>query len=119
MKKWSNNRIRFYIIHSGGGWHHWTDLTKVEKAIAPLNDYNIHVINEAFSKLQGWAEGSLLLADKVLEDYFSVQRPWDFDTPPDIVQRLAQTSSEECPVGEDGGGGGSGGGGDGGGGGGG
>lgn len=90
----------------GGGWHHWTDLSKVNKAVAPLNEYNIHVINEAFSKLQGWAEGSLLLADKVLEEHFSVQRPWDFDTPPDMVQRLAQTSSEECTLDEDGSGGG-------------
>lgn len=95
----------------GGGWHHWTNLNSVDKAVAPLNDYNIHVINEAFSKLQGWAEGSLLLADNVLEEYFSVQRPWDFATPPDMVQLLAQTSSEECILDEDAGSGGENGGG--------
>lgn len=38
---------------AGGGWHHWTNLDEVEKAMKPLNDYNIHVVNEAFSKLQG------------------------------------------------------------------
>ena len=53
------------------------------------------MVNEAYSKLQGWAEGTLLLADEVLEDYFSVQRPWDFEAP-EFVQRVAQTSSQEC-----------------------
>jgi len=94
---------------AGGGWHHWTDLDQVEKATKPLNDYNIHVVNEAFSKLQGWAEGTLLLADEVLEDYFSVTRPWDFDAP-DFVQRVAQTSSQECTEETGGGSGGTGGG---------
>lgn len=103
---------------AGGGWHHWTDLNEVNNAIKPLNDYKIHVVNEAYSKLQGWAEGTLLSADEVLEDYFSVPRPWSFDTP-DNVQLLAQTSSQECTEETDGDGGGggvvsSGGGGDGG-----
>lgn len=54
----------------------------------------------------------MLLADEVLEEYFSVQRPWDFEAP-DYVQRVAQTSSQECTEEEDtdgGSGGGSGGG---------
>jgi len=38
---------------AGGGWHRWTDVEEVEKATKPLNNYNIHVINEAYSKLQG------------------------------------------------------------------
>jgi hypothetical protein len=92
---------------AGGGWHHWTDLDQVGKATQPLNDYNIHVVNEAFSRLQGWAEGTLLLADEILEEYFSVQRPWAFDAP-NMVQRVAQTSSEECEA-ADGTGGGTGG----------
>ena len=57
-----------------------------------------------------WAEGTLLLADEVLEDYFSVARPWDFEAP-DYVQVVAQTSSEECSEENGGGGGGSNGGG--------
>lgn len=44
-----------------------------------------------------WAEGSLLLADEILEDYFSVSRPWEFDAP-DFVQQVAQTSSLECTL---------------------
>uniref|UniRef100_A0A7S4T5Q1 Amine oxidase domain-containing protein n=1 Tax=Ditylum brightwellii TaxID=49249 RepID=A0A7S4T5Q1_9STRA len=44
---------------AGGGWHHWTDLDNVDKAMKPMNELGIHVINEAYSKLQGWAGTSL------------------------------------------------------------
>ena len=37
----------------GGGWHGWTDLSSVDKAVFPLNSYGIHVVNEAFSFVQG------------------------------------------------------------------
>lgn len=43
---------------AGGAWHHWTDISNVEQALMPMNHIGIHVINEAYSKLQGWA-GSL------------------------------------------------------------
>lgn len=95
---------------AGGGWHHWTDMDNTEKAMKPLNSLGLHVINEAFSKVQGWAEGSLLLADEILEEYYDVARPWDFGVP-DGVFYLAQTSSEECVAEEDSGGSSSGGGG--------
>ena len=87
-------------LGAGGGWHGWTDLSNVDKAIAPLNKYNIHVINEAFSYVQGWAEGSLQVADKTLEEFFEVTPPWDF-TVERLVQVVAQTSSEECVVEEE------------------
>ena len=45
------------------GWHGWTDLSSVDKAIAPLSFYVIHVVSEAFSFVQRWAEGSLEVAD--------------------------------------------------------
>jgi hypothetical protein len=96
---------------AGGGWHKWTELDNLESGMKPLNGYRIHVINEAFSKLQSWAEGSLLLADEVLEEFFGVGRIWDFDAP-DTVQYVAQTSSQECAEGAStsaGGGGGGGG----------
>lgn len=107
---------------AGGAWHHWTDVENVELAKKPLNKQHVHIINEAYSMLQGWAEGSLLLADEVLEEEFGVVRPWDFEAP-DYVQFVAQTDSQECAAVEDdegssgsgsnGGGGGGGGGGDG------
>lgn len=88
------------VFGAGGGWHHWTDMSLSDKAMKPLNSLGLHVVNEAFSKVQGWAEGSLLLADEILEEYYGVARPWDFDVP-DGVFYLAQTSSEECVAEED------------------
>jgi hypothetical protein len=37
----------------------------------------------------------LVLADEILEEFYDVQRPWDFEAP-DYVQYVAQTSSQEC-----------------------
>lgn len=52
-------------------------------------------MNEAYSLLQGWAEGSLKIADEILEDYFDVPRPWNF-TAVDLNQIVRQTNSREC-----------------------
>jgi|AntRauMFilla1563_2_1112583.scaffolds.fasta_scaffold35189_1 hypothetical protein len=41
----------------------------------------IHVINEANSNVQGWAEGSLQRADSVLKEFFDVSHPWPFEVP--------------------------------------
>eukprot|EP00980_Cylindrotheca_fusiformis_P029065 scaffold22713_cov139-Cylindrotheca_fusiformis.AAC.2 len=106
---------RLQTFGAGGGWHHWTDLDNYELAMKPLNQFGIHVINEAFSKLQGWAEGSLMLADEVLQEFFDVDRPWDFEEQR-IVQFVEQTNvySPECEDADGGGsvgGGGTGGGG--------
>ena len=101
---------------AGGAWHTWTDLSNVQIAKQPFVDRNIFVINEAFSLLHGWAEGSIKVADEILEDHFDVQRPWDFPVV-DINQIVLQTSSAECVEGEAGGSGGGGGDGSGGGGG--
>ena len=69
------------------------------EAIFPLNSIRVHVVNEAFSTLQGWAEGSLRVADRVLNDYFNVPRPWSFNVT-DLNQIVSQTSSDTtCPAG--------------------
>jgi Hint-domain len=83
------------IPWAGGGWHSWTDLTNVEKAMKPLVDNNIFVVNEAYSLLQGWAEGTLKSADEILSEFFGVERPWSFPLV-DMVQEIAQTASSEC-----------------------
>merc|ERR1712070_372622 len=80
---------------SGAAWHGWTDLDNLETALMPMNGIGIHVINEAFSKLQGWAEGPLMLADEVLLEYFGVERPWEFEAP-DYVQFVRQTAAQTC-----------------------
>ena len=58
-----------------GGWHGWTDLSSVDKAIAPLSFYVIHAVSEAFSFVQGYAEVNLEVADQVLEDHFGISPP--------------------------------------------
>lgn len=83
------------IPWAGGAWHMWTELDNVETAMQPFVDYNIFVVNEAYSLLHGWAEGSLKLGDEVLETYFGISRPWSFAVT-DIVQSIAQTNSREC-----------------------
>ena len=83
------------IPWAGGAWHMWTDLDNVETAMQPFVDHNIYVINEAYSLLHGWAEGSLKLGDEILETYFDIPRPWSFEVS-DIVQVVAQTNSREC-----------------------
>ena len=82
---------------AGGAWHGWTDTGNVQKAMFPLNSLRVHVVNEAFSTLQGWAEGSLRAADRVLQDYFSVPRRWSFNVT-DNVQVVSQTASDTCVV---------------------
>eukprot|EP00173_Palmaria_palmata_P001777 Plantae.Rhodophyta-Palmaria_palmata.ctg20324.p1 GENE.Plantae.Rhodophyta-Palmaria_palmata.ctg20324~~Plantae.Rhodophyta-Palmaria_palmata.ctg20324.p1 ORF type:complete len:336 (+),score=27.86 Plantae.Rhodophyta-Palmaria_palmata.ctg20324:134-1009(+) len=86
---------------AGGAWHAWTDLDNVNAAMKPLVDANIFVVNEAYSLLHGWAEGSIKLADSILEDYFAVERPWTFPVV-DLVQIVQQTNSQECTVEETG-----------------
>jgi hypothetical protein len=83
------------IPWAGGAWHMWTDLDNVETAMQPFVEHNIFVINEAYSLLHGWAEGSLKLSDEILETYFGISRPWSFEVT-DIVQVVAQTNSREC-----------------------
>lgn len=85
------------IPWAGGAWHSWTDLDNIDTAMEPFVQDNIFVINEAFSKLQGWAEGTIKSADSILEKYFGINRPWDFDVV-DINQLVRQTNSEECVV---------------------
>ena len=61
---------------AGAGWHGWTSLDQSDLARDPLGAYGIHCVNEAFSYVQGWAEGSLQQADAVLDAYFGVSPPW-------------------------------------------
>jgi len=88
------------IPWAGGAWHAWTDLDNVVQAMMPLANENIHVINEAYSLLHGWAEGSVKLADQVLEENFGIARPWDFEVE-DLVQFVQQTNSRECVAADD------------------
>lgn len=86
------------IPWAGGAWHAWTDTSNIDLAKQPFIEDNIFVVNEAFSLMQGWAEGSLKVADEILEDHFDVVRPWNF-TVNDLNQIVQQTNSQECAEG--------------------
>lgn len=101
---------------AGGGWHGWTSIDYLQEAMGPLaGTTGIHVINEAFSNLQGWAEGTMMAADETLKKHFGVQPPWSFEAPA-MLQVVRQTKKPEPECGasnatSSGGGGGGGGGG--------
>ncbi|KAJ8613021.1 hypothetical protein CTAYLR_004044 [Chrysophaeum taylorii] len=87
-------------LGSGGGWHGWTDETLVDAMPGILSeDYGIHVVNEAYSKVQSWAEGSLEVADATLASAYGIPRYWDVPVA-DVPLHLAQTAAVEC-AGED------------------
>lgn len=92
LSTWSTS-----VPWAGGAWHSWTDLDNIEAAIQPFSEHNIFVVNEAYSLLQGWAEGAIKVADEILEEYFEVPRPWSFERV-DVNQLVRQTNSEECIV---------------------
>ncbi|CEL94447.1 unnamed protein product [Vitrella brassicaformis CCMP3155] len=74
----------------GAGWHRWGAAECHSRSCcsceAPLADLAadpfasagvpIYLVNEAYSDVQGWAEGSLQMADRVLERYFGLAYPW-------------------------------------------
>jgi len=83
------------IPWAGGAWHAWTDTSNIELAKQPFVSEDMFVVNEAFSLMHGWAEGSLKVADEILEDHFGIARPWNF-TVNDLNQIVRQTNSQEC-----------------------
>ncbi|MDP3704528.1 MAG: FAD-dependent oxidoreductase [Legionellaceae bacterium] len=60
----------------GGGFHAWNPgycvSTVMESMRKPFAHENIHIIGESFSGLQGWVEGALCTAEKLLHDHFSL-----------------------------------------------
>lgn len=88
-------RFLFVLAWAGGAWHGWTETDNIDLAKQPFVDDDIFVVNEAFSLMHGWAEGSLKVADEILEDHFGIARPWNF-TANDLNQIVRQTNSQEC-----------------------
>jgi monoamine oxidase len=69
----------------GGGWNFWAPRVDVkatmERMRQPFVDEDIFIIGEAYSGVQGWVEGALTTAEKVLREHFGLPRaPWQ---PPD------------------------------------
>ncbi|KAL3915489.1 MAG: hypothetical protein SGPRY_007200 [Prymnesium sp.] len=70
---------------ANSAWHYWTDANQ-ERINRPLDtsdatlqsflsDQKIHVVNEAYSPAQGWAEGAIYLGDELMQDVFGLDPP--------------------------------------------
>jgi protoporphyrinogen oxidase len=64
------------------GFHAWNPKYSVKEVMKnirmPLKDESIHIIGESFSGIQGWAEGALCTAERLMQDHFKldVNEPW-------------------------------------------
>jgi monoamine oxidase len=63
----------------GGGWHFWNPHIRSWEVMArmrhPVPGANVHVCGEAFSANQGWVEGAINTAERVLQTQFGLRRP--------------------------------------------
>lgn len=73
----------------GGGWHFWKIHANPEEVMRriqrPLEKINLYICGEAWSTQQGWVEGALETADRVLEDELRLgPPPWPVEGGPDL-----------------------------------
>lgn len=63
----------------GAGYHAWKAGYPVEKVMPymrrPFATEQIHICGEAYSDQQGWVEGAFCEAEKMLHEYFGLDRP--------------------------------------------
>jgi monoamine oxidase len=74
----------------GAGWHAWKAGIRYDRVMKeirkPVEGWSVFICGEAYSVNQGWVEGALQTAERMLEEHFSLQRPsWlpaDYDLGP-------------------------------------
>jgi monoamine oxidase len=63
----------------GGGYHAWKAGVSVKDVMpfmrCPIPGEAIHICGESYSDQQGWVEGALCEAEKMLRDHFALQWP--------------------------------------------
>jgi hypothetical protein len=63
----------------GGGWHEWKAGKRLDqimwRMLKPLPGEDIHIVGEAYSLAQGWAEGSLDTAEQMLQTHLGLGKP--------------------------------------------
>ncbi|BAZ19376.1 amine oxidase (plasmid) [Kalymmatonema gypsitolerans NIES-4073] len=63
----------------GGGYHAWKAGVNVQEVMKymrkPVESESIHICGEAYSDQQGWVEGALCVAEKMLQEHFSIEWP--------------------------------------------
>jgi hypothetical protein len=74
----------------GGGYHGWAASVQVRGADVPspwkaatrmrqpVDGVPVHVCGEAYSDQQGWVEGALCTAERMLQDHFHMEYPYDW-----------------------------------------
>jgi len=60
----------------GGAWNSWNIHVKAwevrDRIIQPLADWPVYIVGEAYSAHQGWIEGALATAEKMLQRVFAI-----------------------------------------------
>lgn len=73
FKDWTNEPF-------GAGYHAWKAGYSVKNVMQymrkPVYDEQIHICGEAYSDQQGWVEGAFCVAEKMLQEYFGLDRPY-------------------------------------------
>lgn len=63
----------------GGGWHFWQrgcqSWIVIPRLRRPMSDTSLYFCGEAISSCAGFVEGAINSAEKVLQDYFGLERP--------------------------------------------
>lgn len=63
----------------GGGYHAWRSGYKVWEVMPyirkPLHDEDVFITGEAYSDQQGWVEGAICVAERVMRDFFGLSCP--------------------------------------------
>lgn len=63
----------------GGGWHMWNPNNQswlvMPRILHPIQESNLYICGEAYSENQGWVEGALQTAEKMLEENFGLPKP--------------------------------------------
>lgn len=70
----------------GGGWHTWNIGVNSAEAMPavrqPDPDFPVYVCGESYSANQGWAEGAVQTAERMLQEHFGLSSPvWLGDDP--------------------------------------
>jgi monoamine oxidase len=63
----------------GGGYHAWKAGVDVQKTMQYLRKArepeSVHICGEAYSDQQGWVEGALCVAERMLQEHFGIEWP--------------------------------------------
>ena len=63
----------------GAAWHFWNPHNRSWEVMArlrqPVPGANVHLCGEAYSASQGWVEGAINTAERVLDTQFGMKRP--------------------------------------------